>query len=200
MPLVLIVGVIVAVQKRAVVGPVYSVAQVQAGLARHPSAWVGRTILMRGTIEMIGWSTGSGGSGDGCATPLSCVLHAPTGTTIHLFVVADRGYNSPRALTILREGLLDQHEHETFLFPYPPPPPNLVLRTRFPPPSALMLILRRMPWVSSLLPQAGTIDGGVSHIYQVRLLATHPITCVPQPMCTGVHMLVDEGMLVGTPP
>ncbi len=29
--------------------PVYSVAQISAGLARNPAAWVGRTLLVRGT-------------------------------------------------------------------------------------------------------------------------------------------------------
>jgi len=36
--------------------PVYTVAQVQAGLRRHPTAWTGRIVLIRGTIT----STGSG--------------------------------------------------------------------------------------------------------------------------------------------
>jgi hypothetical protein len=40
-------------------GPVYTVAQVQAGLAHHPQAWVGRTVRMRGVAwRCLGWAYG----------------------------------------------------------------------------------------------------------------------------------------------
>src|SRR5437763_12150825 len=35
------------------VGPVYTVAQVAAGLAHHPRAWVGRTVTVRGTLLVV---------------------------------------------------------------------------------------------------------------------------------------------------
>ena len=55
------------VHNPAAAGPVYTVAQVQAGLARHPQAWVGRTVLVRGTL--LGWLAVSGPTG---ASALPC--------------------------------------------------------------------------------------------------------------------------------
>ena len=40
-------------------GAVYSVAQVQAGLADHPQAWVGRTVRVRGMAEPCPWWGGT---------------------------------------------------------------------------------------------------------------------------------------------
>jgi hypothetical protein len=40
-------------------GPVYSVAQVQAGLAHSPGSWVGRTVWVRGVAwHCLGWAYG----------------------------------------------------------------------------------------------------------------------------------------------
>jgi hypothetical protein len=51
--LVLPIGLVVAFTARDQVpqGPVYSVAQLQASLADHPQAWVGRTVWVRGLAE-----------------------------------------------------------------------------------------------------------------------------------------------------
>src|SRR3954453_7573392 len=43
----------VAVQSRTVTGPVYTVAQLQAGLARHPRTWLGRSVLVRGKVYHV---------------------------------------------------------------------------------------------------------------------------------------------------
>jgi hypothetical protein len=43
----------VAVQSRTVTGPVYAVAQLQAGFARHPRTWIGRSVLVRGNVRRV---------------------------------------------------------------------------------------------------------------------------------------------------
>jgi hypothetical protein len=43
----------VAVQSRTVTGPVYTVAQLQAGFARHPRTWIGRSVLVRGNVRHV---------------------------------------------------------------------------------------------------------------------------------------------------
>ncbi len=49
--LALVVAIIMATGQRPTpAGAVYTVAQVRAGLARNPRAWVGRTILVRGLV------------------------------------------------------------------------------------------------------------------------------------------------------
>jgi len=52
-PLGVLLAAVLAVAAFAGVGrsPIYSVAAVQAGLARDPQAWLGRTVLVRGVVE-----------------------------------------------------------------------------------------------------------------------------------------------------
>ena len=45
---------------------VYTVAQVRAGLARNPRAWVGRTVLVRGTMVVMVFACPYGGDGFKC--------------------------------------------------------------------------------------------------------------------------------------
>jgi hypothetical protein len=47
----------VAVQSRTVSGPVYTVAQLQAGFARHPRTWIGRSVLVRGNVSRFAVTT-----------------------------------------------------------------------------------------------------------------------------------------------
>ena len=47
----------VAVQSQTVSGPVYTVAQLQAGFARHPRAWIGRSVLVRGNVSRFAVTT-----------------------------------------------------------------------------------------------------------------------------------------------
>jgi hypothetical protein len=47
----------VAVQSQTVSGPVYTVAQLQAGFVRHPRTWIGRSVLVRGTVSRFAVTT-----------------------------------------------------------------------------------------------------------------------------------------------
>ena len=47
----------VAVQSQTVTGPVYTVAQFQAGLARQPRTWLGRSVLVRGNVSRFAVTT-----------------------------------------------------------------------------------------------------------------------------------------------
>ena len=59
-------GLIRVVRSRAVLDRVYTVAQVRAGLARNPRAWVGRTVLVRGTMVVMVFACPYGGDGFKC--------------------------------------------------------------------------------------------------------------------------------------
>ncbi len=50
-------GVTVAIGRLSPSEPVYSAAEVQTGLQRDPAAWVGRVVLVRGSLAMSGSST-----------------------------------------------------------------------------------------------------------------------------------------------
>jgi len=51
------------VQNQAPAGPIYALAQVQAGLYRYPQAWAGRTVRVRAQIDAL--------AGDGRPQPIS---------------------------------------------------------------------------------------------------------------------------------
>lgn len=51
---VLVAGLALVATRFTTPAPVYTVAQVQAGLARDPGAWTGRTVLVRGEVDG-GW-------------------------------------------------------------------------------------------------------------------------------------------------
>src|SRR5438105_11098595 len=86
-------------------GVVYTVAQVAAGMARHPRAWYGHTVTVRAKLVLVQWasmydgsytSTGQDGctdpqdcsmGQDGCKDAQHCSLHVPTYTVLVLYLV-----------------------------------------------------------------------------------------------------------------
>ena len=62
-------GLIQVARSHTALDRVYTVAQVRAGLARNPRAWVGRTVLVRGTMVVIDFACPYGGDGFKC-TPI----------------------------------------------------------------------------------------------------------------------------------
>src|SRR3954451_25087299 len=91
-----VVAFVFVVHSRAAAGPVYTVTQVQAGLARHPQAWVGRTVLVRGA--MLVWLAVSGRTGASalpCFGPCSMsVAHQSGLTASHVVLVQGTVGNS----------------------------------------------------------------------------------------------------------
>jgi hypothetical protein len=57
--------------------PVYTVAQVQAGLADHPQVWVGRTVQVRGMTEPCLWWGGTTSLWQ-CADDLLVLISGPS--------------------------------------------------------------------------------------------------------------------------
>jgi hypothetical protein len=69
-------------------GTVYTVAQVAAGLAQHPCAWVGRTVTVRGTFAAVVSGNPYGGIGFGsCAGTGYCTMQLPTNVALNFFLV-----------------------------------------------------------------------------------------------------------------
>jgi len=84
-------------------GPVYTVAQVRAGLTRQPSAWAGRTVLVRGVAFESFWATGPmSGEGHPCdprffgGHPQLCPLVRANGATVYLTLMDDSVQFDPR--------------------------------------------------------------------------------------------------------
>jgi len=102
--ILLVGGGIVLLQYFAVKEPVYTVAQVQAGLHQQPQRWAGRIILIRGTVDMsIGMMCPSGPCGAMILGPAN--VPAPS-TQVQSIVIAQITYlqhrqpSFPTSLTI----------------------------------------------------------------------------------------------------
>lgn len=73
--------------------PLYSPAQVQAGLALRPARWIGRTVLVRGSITQVGWSEQHVAyqiDGDPNSGPIASINRVPPpGTIVEVALTAE---------------------------------------------------------------------------------------------------------------
>ena len=150
---------------RSVVGPIYSVQQVETGLRSDPTAWSGRVVLIRGVLITWGISNNS-----------------------QIRVLANEGWNPVDRLTkVNRQG--------TFQINVAGTTPILVVRglTRpVPAPSLPAFVddlgrdLSRVPLIGHLvtLPPVSPVQ---AHVYRVRLLQRGPCPSeLTGPCPTGV--------------
>jgi hypothetical protein len=87
-----VVGIVLAVVTWArAPGTIYTVAQVAAGLAQHPRAWVGRTVTVRGTLAVVvddnSADPGGGVQSSYCWPGRTCAMGLPTDVPLHIFLV-----------------------------------------------------------------------------------------------------------------
>src|SRR5437763_623205 len=86
---VAVVGVVLAVVTPA--GPVYTVAQVAAGLTHQPRAWMGRTVTVRGTLAVVvddnSGDPGAGTQAGFCWPVGTCRMGLPTDVPLHIFLL-----------------------------------------------------------------------------------------------------------------
>jgi hypothetical protein len=134
---------------------VYTVMQVQAGLARDAKVWVNRTVLVRGRIMQGYWMRGrvgfTWGLAEYCATtPLGCPSDSPPGGLIPPGTVVHLG---------LRSDGLDSENHYL---------PILILVPQ--PAGASLLFLRRNPLVASIVPAPQYVQWGTLATYQIHIL------------------------------
>src|SRR5438094_727841 len=150
--LVLTVGLIAA--RLAPVGRVYTVAEVQAGLANHPNAWIGRVVLVQGVfVNADEWQSPSLIAEFCDSISNWCPLITPDGHDIHL---AQNG--------------TARQTRGAVLWQTPSPPGFLLLRSHVVP-NPLLAFLRTVPGLAHLVPPAGRqVRGKVSHLLRIRLL------------------------------
>src|SRR5438105_1698121 len=68
-------------------GPVYTVAQVVAGLVHQPRAWAGRTVTVRGMVAALAYGTPASNGNELCAA--RCTMNVPRGVQAHLYLVEE---------------------------------------------------------------------------------------------------------------
>ncbi len=161
-------------------GPVYTVAQVRAGLARQPGAWAGRTLLVHGVAFESSWVGRSSGGGSWCPSsivgPQSCPLAAPNGVTLYLKLVDDSVRLDPKRPFFI-----------------PPQANMLTLDLAMQPvaPNPLIALARRVPPLTRFLPTPRQVPGGVSHLYRVRLRSAGTTSCNGFPFACAIGVLLD---------
>ncbi len=165
----LLAGLIAAVAGRPSSGPVYTVAEVRAGLARQPAAWAGRTLLVRGSAAETFWATGpTSGEGHLCdprffgGHPQFCPLATPNGATVYLTLLDDSVH-----LNLRHPAFMLQQATMMAL--------NLAVQPVAPNP--LIALARRLPPFARFLPMQGQVPGGVSHLYRIRLQSAGSARC-----------------------
>jgi hypothetical protein len=127
-------------------GPVYTVAQLRAGLADNPRAWIGRTLLVRGVaIGPIGLS---------CPPNASCPLAWPA------LIDAGAGNGPTLPLVAVSVGRVLR---------IPSVSVGRVLPLSLGPADPLLALLRRLPLVGRLVPGPQVLRWGKPTIYRVQV-------------------------------
>ncbi len=130
---------------RAPGGPVYTLAQVEAGLSQHPQAWVGRTVLVRALLQYE-----------------PCPWRIANGNIGHTFFNRYECYLAPAWVADLL------HSHKAFTFPDP-----FLLAAD--PPRAPSFFFHSLPLVGRFvpLPTLEEVDGPLDttpHVYRILLV------------------------------
>ena len=177
MLLVLTIGVMVVIQEPVASEPVYTVAQMQAILVRYHSAWVGRTVLVRGRVVGAAWKITIPGikpmispayvnpqcyhdQAAVCPSPLADPLYrlyrAQSGNSIHLVLAA---YEYPQPGPLL----------------YVSPPSGRLLGTA-PDGSILIDVAQHLPFLSAIL-EPKHVQWGAYTLYRLHILPPKPTRC-----------------------
>lgn len=161
-------------------GRVYPVAQVLAGLTRHPGAWAGRTVLVQGAV--VGYVFGNTTIGiAGCRSgPCGGSTPLPPHVTAHLVLAPISAAATVDGIGMsLGDGRISYGSSATggsiraFIVRAAPAPSD-----------GLLAALRRLPLVGRLVPPAGLRTVDTSGVYRVQLLGRpcrarlwHPQIC-----------------------
>lgn len=138
------------------IGPVYTVAQVQMGLARHPREWIGRTVRVRGTSYLLWWEYAS-------SAGASCASAACTWRVYRIGIVDDRLYSASigvQSASLTRYGLNIQIPH--------------------PASNPIQAFVGRLPLFGRLFaasPQDMQLYEGLSGVFRIKILPA-ATTCV----------------------
>lgn len=165
--------------------PVYSVAQVEKGLTIHPRDWVGRTVLVRGTLVMAegqgGWGNTSASVWWGNWSIVGDHPIAPSGVSFHIILVARRDHFDP-STAAAGLSLLPQPYLVVLVLKGITPSADDIL------PSELRRVIAQVPFLGRLLSPPPTWRSGVPSTYRVRLIQ-------PAQHCA---LVCDDAVLQGT--
>jgi hypothetical protein len=168
-------------------GSVYTVPQLRRLLARNGAAWAGRIVAVRGSGAALAWGNVVSLLLCGPSSGV-CAFGTDHGTTSHLLLVPDSAGTGQSAASVFEgSGRLAYTAADGSS------PASLTLRVSQPSEPAILDVLRRLPFVGSLMPVGDIKVYGRSAVYSIRLLAT-PATCSPP------TQICDDAMLLGSQP
>jgi hypothetical protein len=174
--LLLVLGsvVVLAVQQQPDDGQVYTVAQVQAGLQRAPTAWIGRIIRVRALVTGIVLQVPMHRRG-GASSSVSVLVALPGPNCPTSSIGCGTSPTFPASSPISTVQLSDTARTSMA--------PTLLAMVQSAPP--WLALLRRIPGIRQLLarPQAVNLIGVAT--YRLRLIATSGCW----QMCTGAVLL-----------
>ncbi len=185
--IVLIAGAVTVVAERATpAGSVYTVAQVQAGLQQHPTAWAGRTVRVHGMAA--GAAFGNTYMVYGCGpTPSACTVSVPARTVVHLLLVPD-GVDAGATTSGISGGDQTLTYHTSTATA---PIPGMVVLVQPHATNALLTALRRVPLVGLLIPNESQKAFQRSGVYWMHI----PV----KRTCDIAAQLCDDAVLIGAP-
>jgi hypothetical protein len=207
-------------------GTIYTVAQVADGLRRHPRAWVGRTVLVRGTFTAVAYGslTSASGYGQGAwGVGGNGMLGLPTHQALHIFLAG----STPRGIPAYERkvaALLAARAPQLAALSAAPPiraapghargaPPSLVVRVRphrVPPAWARLSQIAQQAastlpdgsWTTlAQLPLVGPFLGqllmpGMVHGGTPRLYRVRLLPPVPAARRAGCPLVCDDAVLL----
>jgi hypothetical protein len=178
--------------------PVYTIAQVRAGLAHDPAAWVGRSVLVRARVMGAIWLRGAFSEG----APLSDYVVTKGRLPPPRCITTSTGCPSPLAGLVppgASPALGANPDLHLQLKPaWPHMSPVLWVRPQSPapwirplPPAPWLAFLRRLPLLQRVLPGPQRGHWGVYTVYRIQILPPHRSRCAPTP-CDDA-LLLDLG-------
>jgi hypothetical protein len=191
--LVLAVGLVVTIVAGGVAPePIYTIAQVRAGLAHDRAAWVGRSVLVRARVMAALLGRGAFSLG----VPLSDYVVTKGRWEPPRCITTSTGCPSPLAGLIPPGTIPDLHLQLKPAWPHMSPvlwvrPQSPAPWIRPPHPAPWLAFLRRLPLLRRVLPGPQQGRWGVYTVYRVQILPPHRSRCAPTPC--GDALLLDRG-------
>jgi len=190
--LVALVALAAALSARAVAptvaGRIYTVVEVERGLAHNQRLWVGSTVRVRGDVVVLKSISSIGGGHVSLCALKRCALSyppMPPGARLHAVIVDD---GPPLSLPAMQALFMQVNLGRKPSYPIV----HVVLRVQPPVTNGVLGALRRVPAIGSFLPADATVPGHVERVYRIHILPRRQSNCARR----GVWC--DDALLLGS--
>lgn len=177
----------------AIADRIYTVAEVERGLAHNPGVWVGHTVRVRGDVVVLKSVSSRGGGPVGGGHVSLCALRRcalsyppmPPGARLHA-VIVDHG--PPLSLTAMQALFMQLNVGRKPSYPVV----HLVIGMQPPLTNSVLGALKQVPVIRSFLPADPAVPGHVERVYRIRILGRGQSNCALR----GIWC--DDALLLGS--